>query len=283
MTRPAINGNTRVYAVLGHPVEHSLSPDMHNAAFQELGLNAVYVALPSPPEQIEAALHGLRALNLAGVNVTVPHKSAVLPFLDEITPIAQKIGAVNTIRNRKGHLVGTNTDASGFLRSLEPLNFAPANQTIALLGAGGSARGLMVGLADAGAAALTIWNRTPERAQALVAELAPLFPQTRLQAVSQEELYAGRYDLVINTTTVGMSIPGAPVDLAAFQEVRHVADIIYRPAHTPLLQQAEQLRIPAINGLGMLLHQGCEAFTFWTGQPAPVGVMRNALLAGLTP
>lgn len=281
MNSRSLDGRTRVYGVVGHPVAHSLSPAMHNAAFSELEVNAIYVAFPSTPEQVSRMIEGVRAMNVSGVNVTVPHKSAVLPFLDEVTPLAQKVGAVNTIRNDQGRLVGTNTDVGGFLRSLESLEVQVPQARIALLGAGGSARALLVGLADAGASRIWICNRTTERARQLIHEFQEQFPGTDLQVAELEALHAEPWDLLVNTTTVGMEHPESPVDLHAFQEVRYLADIIYKPAQTLLLQQAEQLRIPSINGLGMLLYQGAEAFTFWTGLKAPTGVMRDALLSRL--
>ncbi|MBC8259808.1 MAG: shikimate dehydrogenase [SAR324 cluster bacterium] len=276
--RRSITGKTRIYGIIGHPVEHSLSPQMQNAAFSALKIDACYLAFSVQPEDVMQAVAGLKALNIAGINVTVPHKSAVIPLLDEISPLAKQLGAVNTIRNEQGCLSGTNTDISGFIRSLQDLQFSSKDKTIALLGAGGSARAVLAGLADAGASRILIHNRTLERAEKLITDFAPLFPAVKLEAVELETLQKTNLDLLVNTTTVGMKSGASPLDLSQCQSVLHLVDLIYSPAQTALLKQAEELAVPAINGLGMLLYQGCEAFTFWTGKSAPEKEMRAQLL-----
>ena len=180
--KQSISGTTQIYGLIGDPVEHSFSPPMMNAVFSYMNLDACYLAFQVETKKVSEAIAGIRALNFAGVNVTVPHKSAVIPYLDEVSPLAKKIGAVNTIRNDKGHLKGTNTDFSGFIRSLKTLNFSPKKKTIALLGSGGSARALVAGLADAGALRVMLHNRTAERAEKLVTEFSRYFPLTQLEA-----------------------------------------------------------------------------------------------------
>ena len=273
-----ISGTTRIYGIIGYPVEHSFSPRMHNAAFSALKMDARYLAFPVKPEQVQQALEGIRVLNISGVNVTVPHKSSVIPYLDEVTPLAKKLGAVNTILNVEGRLSGTNTDISGFVRSLGALKFSPKNKTVAVLGAGGSARAVLAGLADAGASRILIHNRTVARAESLVTEFSHNFPETQLTAVSLQTVQDSNLDLLVNTTTVGMESDESPLDLSQCVKIEHVLDLIYSPAKTRLLSQAEELSIPAVNGSGMLLYQGCDAFTFWTGKPAPENVMREQLL-----
>ncbi|MEE2600665.1 MAG: shikimate dehydrogenase [SAR324 cluster bacterium] len=273
-----ISGKTRIYGIFGYPVEHSFSPLMHNAAFSALKINARYMAFTVKPEHVRKALDGIRVMNIAGINVTVPHKSSVIPYLDEVTPLAQKIGAVNTILNTNGYLTGTNTDVSGFIRSLSALNFSPKTTTVALLGAGGSARAVLAGLADAGASRILIHNRNAERAESLVTEFSQHFPKTQLAAVSLQTVKQSNLDLLVNTTTVGMKYDSSPLDLSQCGIIKHVIDIIYSPAKTRLLREAEELGIPSVNGSGMLLSQGCEAFTFWTGKTAPENVMREQLL-----
>jgi len=275
----SISGATEVYGLIGDPVEHSYSPRMMNAAFSSMNLDARYLTFQVKAEGISEAIAGIRALNFAGVNVTVPHKSSVIPYLDEVTPIAKKIGSVNTIRNIKGHLTGTNTDFTGFIRSLKTLNFYPKNKTIALLGSGGSARALLAGLSDAGAFRVIVHNRTNERAEKLVSEFSQYFPQTKLEAVSLQTIQETPLDLLVNTTTVGMFSSDIPADLKECRKISLLVDIIYSPRQTSLLKQAEELGITAVNGLGMLLYQGCDAFTFWTGKEAPQEVMRNQLLS----
>jgi len=275
----SISGTTQIYGLIGDPVEHSFSPPMMNAAFTYMNLDARYLAFQVKMKKVSEAIEGIRALNFAGVNVTVPHKSSVIPYLDEVSPLAKKIGAVNTISNVKGHLKGTNTDFSGFIRSLKTLNFSPKKKTIALLGSGGSARALVAGLADAGALRLMIHNRTVERAEKLVTEFSQYFPLTQLEAVSLQTIHETPLDLLVNTTTVGMFSSDLPVDLKKCGKINLLADIIYRPSQTSLLKQAEELGINAVNGIDMLLYQGCDAFTFWTGKQAPEEVMRSQLLS----
>ena len=203
----------------------------------------------------------------------------MLPYLDEITPTAQRVGAVNTIRNDQGKLVGTNTDGLGLIRSLSELSFSAKNQTIVVLGAGGSTRSILVALAEAEAKRIFLINRTIAKAQQLVEEFSPVFPETEFQVVDLANLFHVPIDLLLNTTSVGMKNDESPVDLAQFQTLHHVVDIIYTPPQTLLLKQAEQLKIPFINGIGMLLHQGCAAFEFWTNQRAPATLMKKQLLA----
>ena len=275
----SISGTTQIYGLIGDPVEHSFSPPMMNAAFSYMNLDACYLAFQVETKKVSEAIAGIRALNFAGVNVTVPHKSSVIPYLDEVSPLAKKIGAVNTISIVKGHLKGTNTDFSGFIRSLKKLNFSPKKKTIALLGSGGSARALVAGLADAGALRVMLHNRTAERAEKLVTEFSQYFPLTQLEAVSLQTIHETPLDLLVNTTTVGMFSSDLPVDLKKCRKINLLADIIYRPSQTSLLKQAEELGINAVNGIDMLLYQGCDAFTFWTGKRAPEEVMRSQILS----
>lgn len=282
---PAINGNTKVCCLFGWPVEHSFSPAMHNAAYQRLSLNYTYVPFNVHPASLPQAVQAVRALGLAGVNVTVPHKQAVLPLLDQIDAAAQMIGAVNTIVNVDGKLVGYNTDGSGFVKSLiDGARFAPKNKTALILGAGGAARAVAVQLALSGLAGLYITNRTPARA----AELAEHVSRTT--GVQAEALPWGHdlpadivmeVDLVVQTTSMGMSphidqCPDFP--LTALHAGQLVCDLIYNPDQTAFLRGAAARGAATLNGLGMLLYQGVLAFELWTGQTAPVDVMREALL-----
>ncbi len=278
-----ITGETQIYGIFGYPVKHTFSPPMQNAAFQAVHRNAVYLPFEVHPDQLATAVEGLRSLQIAGVNVTVPHKIEIIPYLDHVTSTALRIGAVNTIRNDAGRLIGTNTDGLGFVRSLEELSFHPEGSTIGILGAGGSTRSILVALAEANAQFIYLVNRTAHRAQRLAEEFDTRFPDTQVQAVSLDQLYGLSIDLLINTTTVGMKDDLSPADLHRFHTLHHVADIIYSPSQTPLLKQAEALNIPAINGIGMLLYQGCEAFRFWTNQTAPTEIMRAQLLQLLQP
>ena len=272
-----IAGKTKIYGLLGDPVKHSFSPLMHNAAFKDLKIDACYAAFKVKTDHIEKALNGIRVLNISGINVTVPHKSSVISYLDEVTPLAKKIGAVNTVLNKNGYLTGTNTDISGFVRSLGDLRFSPKNKTVGLLGAGGSARAVLAGLADAGVRQILIHNRTHSRAENLVNEFSQAFPETELIAVSIQAIMNNNLDLLVNTTTVGMERDLSPLELYECKKIENLLDIIYCPSKTKILRQAQEIGIPSANGLGMLLYQGCEAFTFWTGLPAPKTIMRETL------
>ncbi len=279
---PAPNGATHVYGILGHPVSQSLSPAMHNAAFAELGLNAVYVPLPVRPEHLEPAVAGLRSVGVRGFNLTVPHKQAMLPLLDEVLPEARAIGAVNTVLHDGGRLLGTNTDGTGFLLSLtHDLGFAPADKAVLLLGAGGAARGIAFALLGAGVSRLIIANRTAGRAEALVTDCRTRHPGLRVDRLGWDDLAGCAPHLLVNATTVGMGDGRSPAALEAVGVREAVIDIVYHPRETPLLGEARRLGLACTNGIGMLLYQGAAAFQFWTNREPPVETMRAALLQGL--
>ena len=277
-----VDGKTRLYGILGHPVSSSLSPAMHNAAFAALGINAAYVPFPVAPEHFTRAVQGLAAAGVGGFNLTVPHKLAILPLLDEITPEAEAIGAVNTVRCEAGRLCGTNTDGQGLLLSLSrDLAWEPGGKSVLLLGAGGAARGIAMSLLDKGCRSLTIANRTRARAEELARDCRALIQGAELRAVGLTEAEGTAPDLLVNSTTVGMGDGAAPVELERVEVREAVIDIVYSPAETPLLAQAKALGLPAANGIGMLLYQGWLAFNYWTGREAPIDVMRVALEEGL--
>jgi shikimate dehydrogenase len=256
---------------------------MHNAAFQALGINAVYAAFPAPPERLTEAVRGLAAAGIGGFNLTVPHKTAILPLLDRIEPEAAAIGAVNTVRCQEGRLSGTNTDGGGFLLSLRhDLDWNPAGKRVLMLGAGGAARGIAHALLEAGTGELLIANRTPERARELAAHCLARFPKARVTALGIGEAAGQAPHLLVNTTTVGMGDGRSPVELAAVGVREAVVDIVTHPPETPLLRQAKALGLPCANGVGMLLHQGVLAFQYWTGRTPPADVMRAALEAAIS-
>jgi len=277
-----INGQTKLVGLIGYPVEHSLSPAMHNSAFAALNLNWCYVPLPVRPERLGKAVAGLRALGFVGANVTVPHKEAVISHLDHIAPAAQAIGAVNTIAMssavvREGKLIGYNTDWRGFLTALSEGGFDPQGKRAVILGAGGAARAVVYALAQAGAQVIVL-NRTLARAQALVKDFSPLFPTLPLTPQTLEEQTADTH-LLVNTTPVGMwpEVDKSiwPEDLP-FPGHLTVFDLVYNPRQTTLLRQARRAGAKVIGGLGMLVHQGAVAFELWTGEKAPVETMYEA-------
>ena len=278
MGEPRVGGATRVAAVLGWPVAHSLSPVIHNAAFEALGLDWTYVALPVEPGSVSAAVAGLRALGVAGANVTMPHKEAVADALDELTDDAERLRAVNTIELRGGRMVGHNTDAPGFARFLErDAGFDPAGRTAVLFGAGGAARACGLALARAGLTRLVVALREPARAAPLAAALDG-FP-TELQAVTFDRASDQAADLVINATPLGAH--GETLPLPALRGDAIFVDLLYRPAVTPAQHAAREAGAGAFGGLGLLLHQAALSFELWTGQVPPLEVMSAAAVAAL--
>jgi shikimate dehydrogenase len=282
-----IDGHTQLVGLIGWPVEHTLSPAMHNAAFQARGLNWRYVPLPVRPGHVEDVMRGLAALGFRGANITVPHKRAVMPTLDVVTSEAASLGAVNTVvverkRGTEATLSGYNTDAAGFIGALRDNGFDPNGSSIVVVGAGGAARAVVFGLMEARAADIVVLNRTVDRARALVSDLAMQSPPALSAEPFDEDTLvdtARAADLLVNATAVGMwprvnasiwpdEVP-IPPDLTVF-------DLVYNPLETKLLQQARRSGAQALDGLGMLVRQGALAFEIWTGEEAPVGVMRTA-------
>ncbi len=282
----AISGKTRCCGIIGDPVEHTMSPAMHNAAFNKLGLDYVYLPFLVKPEELGRAIQGMRALNIRGLNVTIPHKAAVIQFLDELDGLAARIGAVNTIVNDSGVLRGYNTDAAGFLQALLEKGIDPKGKNVVILGAGGASRAISFILAGKGAK-LTILNRTPSKAVECARVISRIFPtQARALELNTENLakIVRKADMLVNTTSIGMS-PDANETLVASALIRPglvVFDIVYNPVKTRLLGEAEKAGAATISGLEMLLWQGALAFEKWTGLKAPVELMREELIKGLT-
>ena len=275
-------GATKTVGVFGYPVTHSLSPAMQNAAIESAGLDMVYLPFSVEPSMLRGAVSAVRALNMAGVNLTIPHKEAVMEYLDEISDEARIIGAVNTIVNDNGRLIGYNTDGRGYLQSVrEEAGFEPAAKSIVIIGAGGAARGIINALAREGTASIAIANRTLPRAERLAAEFKPLYPTVTITPLPLEadplRATLQSASLVVNTTSLGMEGKGK-VDIALDELPKHsiVSDIVYNPRTTDLLTRAADLGLAAHGGLGMLVCQGALGFTLWTGCEAPVAVMRSA-------
>lgn len=283
-----ITGKTTVTGIIGAPVAHSLSPVMHNAAFRELGLDWVFVPFPVPPARLEAAVAGLAAAGVAGFNVTIPHKVAIMPFLDAIDPDAELIGAVNTVLSRDGKLTGYNTDGLGLVAALAgKLSFDPRGRSVLVLGAGGAARSAVVSLARAGAVRVHVANRTPQGALALIDLVAGRLEGTAFAAGSLDDLadpaFIGSFDLVVNTTSVGMSGDSfSLLDPSLLKSGACVYDMVYAPPVTPLLAKCGAINVPCANGLGMLVAQGEAAFRIWTGVVPPEGCMERALATFLS-
>jgi len=267
-----INQRTELYGVIGDPVEHSLSPAMHNAAFSEGGVNAVYVAFKV--NNLEACSKGIRELGIKGVSVTIPHKSAIIPFLDDVDPLAESIGAVNTVKNDQGRLKGYNTDAIGALRALEE-NTSLSGKSCILFGAGGAARAIGYILKD-NDVRLTVVNRNRKRGEHLTKHLDCSF-------VPLNDHMDRGADIIIQTTSVGM-FPDVEQCLIPEQMLKKgmvVMDIIYNPIETALLKMAKARGCITINGVHMFVHQGVEQFKLWTGIHPPIETMHRAVTKAL--
>ena len=276
-----ITGKTQICALIGDPVGHTMSPAMHNAAFKKLGLDYVYIAFRVEPEHLSQAVDGLRALNVRGFNVTIPHKVAVIPLLDSLDPLAEKIGAVNTVVNDGGHLKGFNTDGEGFLRALAGRGVTPQGKNIVILGAGGASRAISYVLAQKNAR-LTILNRKLELDWA--ENIARLIKKDLKREVKVGELTPRvlspaleKSDILVNATSVGMSPDSdkSPVPAGLLHRGLLVFDIVYNPIETRLLREARAAGAGVIGGVDMLAAQGALAFEKWTDRPAPVDLMRR--------
>jgi shikimate dehydrogenase len=263
-----ISGSTRLAAVIGSPVRHSLSPAIHNAGFAEAGLDWAFVALEVAPGDCARALDGMRALGLGGLSVTTPHKDDVAALVDERSPDADALGAVNcVVPVEGGRLRGENTDGAGFVAALREAGVEPAGLRCCVLGAGGAARSVVLALARSGAAEVAVVNRTPakgEVAAALAGTAGRLGDATDVAGA----------DLVVNATSVGMGGTGQlPLDPGSLRAGQVVAELVVHPVRTPLLAAAEAAGCVGVDGVGMLVHQAAVAFEAWTGAPAPVAAM----------
>jgi shikimate dehydrogenase len=277
-----ISGKTRVCGVIGDPIEHTLSPIMHNAAFSALKLDYSFLAFKVKPTELENAANGMRALNIRGLNVTMPHKSAILKFLDRVDLSAQIINSVNTVLNRESKLFGFNTDGVGALKALRENGVELKGRKVLLLGAGGAARAIAYAMAKE-ADELAVLNRTLKPAQ----DLAKL-----LEKLANKKIFAGSLtpkeiqqnlqdsDILINATSIGMK-PKAEESVVAPKFLRSnlaVMDIVYNPTETKLVKEAQAVGAKVVSGVEMLIYQGAASFEIWTGKPAPVEVMRQAAL-----
>lgn len=277
----------RLLGIIGDPIGHSLSPHMHNTAIEALGLNYLYVAFAVKPRDLAEAVAGMRALGLVGFNITIPHKEQMLALLHHLTDEARIIGAVNTVRCDGKELIGHNTDGIGLLTSLRnDAGFEPAGTRCVILGAGGASRAVTVQLALAGAAAIDLANRTRARAETLAQHVAAQIPGVQVAAHALDDAklqdVLATADLIVNTTSIGMQSPDdTPLPESLIRSRHLVCDIVYRPLHTRLLREARKRGARALDGLGMLIHQGSAAFEWWTGQPFPVDRVRQSLIEAL--
>ena len=274
-----IKGSTNIVGLIGHPVEHSFSPPMHNAAFDELGMDYAYVAFDVNPTDLQTAIEGAKSLNIKGFNVTIPHKIEVMKFLNEIDEVAGLIGAVNTIdfKNLKGY----NTDGIGAVRAIEEVT-SIKNKNVVVAGAGGASRAISFYLAKYGAESMAILNRNVEKAQGLAADVSQsgLIGEVKADSISEIRNYLKDADILVDTTPIGMhpNISDEPIAFAEdMDEDLVVFDAVYNPNETVLLKEAIKAGANPVYGIKMLLYQGAESFKIWTGRDAPVDVMEKAL------
>ena len=279
----SITGKTKTLGIFGDPISHTLSPVMQNAAFEALGLPYRYLPFQVRPENLKKAVQAIIPLGMQGVNVTLPHKEAVIPFLDSVEGEAQKTGAVNTIETASNRLIGHNTDGKGFLASLFERSIDPSGKRVILVGAGGAARGVAIALLSAGVSEIILVARSAERGKELARCLAALSSRLKIsvrgmdfekEPLSERE----RSTLLINTTPLGMKEKDPlPFPPSLLSPGWIVADLIYRPHETPLLGAAKKAGAKTVPGIGMLLYQGALAFEIWTKEKPPLEVMREAL------
>jgi len=277
---------TQVLGIFGYPVGHALSPIMHNTAFQDLNLDYVYVGFSVAPSNLAEAIQGMRALNMCGLSITIPHKVAIMQYLDEIDPLAKQIGAVNTVKNIDGKLYGRNTDGEGCLKALQNAGVKLRGKHAILIGAGGAARAVGMYLARE-VKSLTIINRTALRLHELTTQLKSLYdiPITGILMKNRAEIRQtiGNADILINTTSMGMhpDIHISPVEADWLHAGLFVHDIIYNPLTTKLLQEASQIGCKTLSGVDMLVNQGIIAFEWWTGVSPNPKLMRNVVMQQL--
>jgi len=267
-----INGQTKIFGIIGRPVAHSLSPVMHNAAFRHLGVNAAYVAFPVT--DLAQAVAGLRGLAIGGVSVTIPFKEEIIPLIDELDPQAAAIGAVNTVVNRDGRLTGYNTDWLGAMSALTA-EFSLKGRHVLILGAGGASRAIAYGIVQAGGR-VSLTDIDAARAAALVKDLGG-------EAIPLNTAGDCPATILVNATPVGMTpdVDRIPIDPDRLGRFAAVMDIVYQPLETRLLREAKARGAAAIDGLQMLIHQGAAQFELWTGQAAPAEVMARAAYQAL--
>ncbi|MFH1151284.1 MAG: shikimate dehydrogenase [Actinomycetota bacterium] len=280
-----IDGSTRLVGLIGNPVEHSLSPTIHNAAFDYLGINWCYVPLPVEEGRLLEAVEGVKALRFSGVNVTMPFKTEVLGLLDEVAMFAESVGAVNTILVDKGRLIGYNTDGRGFYTALiRDLDYQVKDKRVLVLGAGGASRSVTVSLALAGCTSIMIVNRSPERSRQLADIILKSVPEVEVNWLSPDDNYdivVAESDIIINATPLTTFNGALRVPVSLLNKNQLVCDLNYSLYQPPLLQEAEARGARVMDGKGMLLYQAAAAFEIWTGLDAPVEVMRVALLKAL--
>ncbi|MBM2852358.1 MAG: shikimate dehydrogenase [Candidatus Nitrosotenuis sp.] len=270
----------KTFAVIGDPIDHSLSPNIHNAAFNALGMDCTYIAYRIPRGDLKEGVESLRQIKISGFNVTIPHKIEMMKYLDESSQECKIIGAVNTVTNESGKLVGYNTDMDGFLEPIKKRNIMIKNEDVLLLGAGGAARAIVAGFAKENAHKITIANRTKEKGQELVKFAASLGVESDQTSLDEAGPNAAKYKFIVNATAVGLKNEPSPISTNAINSQSIVYDIIYMPMNTDFIAQSKKNSATIIYGYEMLLGQACLAFEIWHKVKAPYDAMKKVLLGG---
>jgi shikimate dehydrogenase len=275
-----MQGSIRTYCIIGDPIHYSLSPGMQNAAFAALGLNCTYIAFRVPPSELKESMESLRSINIAGFNVTVPHKVEVMKHLDELDVTAKKAAAVNTVNNIEGIFRGYNTDIHGFIEPLRRRKMDFRGMNVLLLGAGGAARAVVAGLAEESGSIskVVIANRDVERAKELAKIGSGLGLKCETISLDRAQSASPDSDLIVNATTIGMNNEPSVIDYDHIRKGSIVYDIVYRPVTTSLIENAKYAEANVVYGYEMLVEQGAKAFEIWTGIQAPRDVMKKNLL-----
>jgi shikimate dehydrogenase len=271
--------SSKTYCIIGDPIQHSLSPAMQNAAFNKLGMNSSYIAFRVRKGELKESIESLRAIGMSGFNITVPHKVEVINYLDQLDISVRKANAVNTVHNVGGVLKAYNTDIYGFIHPLHLRKINFNGMKVLLIGAGGAARAALAALADEnGISEINIANRSEGNARLLLEVFVPLGLNCKIVQWEEIPTFSKTAELIVNATTVGMNSEPSLLDYQNINKHAIVYDIVYRPIHTALLDNAKQAGAEVIYGYEMLLHQGAKSFEIWTGMSAPIDGMKKALL-----
>lgn len=271
---------TKTFAVIGDPIDHSLSPNIHNAAFRELNMDCTYIAYRVPKNELAAGIESLKKINISGFNVTIPHKIEMMKYLDSVDEDCSIIGATNTVAIENGKLKGYNTDMEGFLEPIKKRNLSIKNSKVLLLGAGGAARAIAAGCVKEKADQITIANRTLENASSLIQFIHKLGGSANASTLNGIKNNVAEYNFIINATPIGLKNESSPISTENINEKCTVYDIIYRPMNTDLIVKSKKKGANIIYGYEMLLGQASIAFKIWHGIDAPYDAMKKALLGG---
>ena len=269
------------YAVIGDPIDHSLSPNIHNAAFRQLGLDHTYIAYKIPSGELSAGIGALKEIKIAGFNVTIPHKVEMMKFLDEMDTTCRVIGAVNTVLNEDGKLKGYNTDMIGFLDPIKKRNLTIKDSQVMLLGAGGAARAIITGMVKEKASKITIVNRTLENAKKISEFAKKIGGNVDIVSLQEANELISEYKFIINSSSIGMNNEPSPISTEGVNENSIVYDIVYQPMNTDLLKKSKERGATIIYGYEMLLSQAACSVEIWHKTQAPYDVMKKALLGGV--